>query len=129
MKTPKKTRARGGAAGQSVLAELLPFVILAVAFVGVGVFHVTARVMVVEAGYRLSRLEGEHRALIRENDTLKLELATLKSPARLEKLARADLGMMPPPPGAVYSPSRIKARTPPRELMANTRRPLRAEAK
>lgn len=126
MKTSRKSKGRG-ATGASVVAELLPFVVLAVAFVGVGVFHVTARVMVVEAGYRLSRLETENRAMIRENDTLKLELATLKSPARLEKLAREQLGMTPPPPGAVLSPSRVKARTPPRELMANTRRPTRLE--
>ncbi|MDQ3263919.1 MAG: cell division protein FtsL [Myxococcota bacterium] len=126
MKTSRKSKGRGASAA-GVVAELLPFVVLAVAFVGVGVFHVTARVMVVEAGYRLSRLETENREMIRENDTLKLELATLKSPARMEKLAREQLGMTPPPPGAVLSPSRVKARTPRPELMANTRRPTKLE--
>ena len=65
-------------------------------FAGVGIIHVTSRVLVVDMGYRLSKAEAEERALIRENDRLKLELATLKNPARLEKLAREQLGMAMP---------------------------------
>jgi cell division protein FtsL len=45
----------------------------------------------------LSVLENESRELTRENDRLKLELATLKSPTRLERLAREKLRMAPPP--------------------------------
>ena len=77
----------------SVLLHLLPAVLLLALFAGVGILHVTSRVLVVDMGYRLSQAETEERSLTRENDRLKLELATLKSPARLEKLAREKLGM------------------------------------
>ncbi|WP_257460674.1 cell division protein FtsL [Archangium lipolyticum] len=80
----------------SVLLHLLPAVLLFALFAGVGILHVTSRVLVVDMGYRLSKAESEERALTRENDRLKLELATLKNPARLEKLAREKLGMAMP---------------------------------
>lgn len=95
-----------------VLRHLVPPLFLFLLFAAAGVVHVTSRVMVVDTGYKLSRLEGEQRTLARENAKLRLELATLKSPARLEELARAKLGMAPPPPGSVLTPSRtVAART------------------
>jgi len=90
---------RGSGSGVSVgsvLLHLLPAVLLFALFAGVGILHVTSRVLVVDMGYRLSKAEAEARTLIRENDRLKLELATLKSPARLEKLAREKLSMSMP---------------------------------
>ncbi len=95
---------------KGVLRQLLPPALLFALFAGVGVFHVTARLMVVDSAYKLSRLEQEERRLAQENDKLELERATLKSPARLEKLAREQLGMGPPPPGAVLSPAKARAR-------------------
>ncbi|MBL8934128.1 MAG: cell division protein FtsL, partial [Archangium sp.] len=38
----------------------------------------------------------------RENDQLKLELATLKGPQKLEAVARTKLGMVPPSPALVF---------------------------
>jgi cell division protein FtsL len=66
-----------------------------------GVVHVASRVTVVSSGYEVSQLGHQNRSLMQENDRLKLELATLKSPARLEKLARDKLGMAPVPAGAM----------------------------
>jgi cell division protein FtsL len=86
-----------------VLMHLLPAVLLFGLFAAVGMLHVTSRVLVVDMGYRLSKAESEGRALTRENDRLKLELATLKAPARLEKLAREQLGMAMPAGTAVVS--------------------------
>jgi cell division protein FtsL len=94
-----RATARSGAGGVSVggvLMQLLPAVFLFSLFAGVGILHVTSRVLVVDMGYRLSRAEAEARGLTRENDRLKLELATLKNPARLETLAREKLGMSMP---------------------------------
>ncbi|OJH34220.1 cell division protein FtsL [Cystobacter ferrugineus] len=108
-----------GASVGRVLLHLLPAVFLFALFAGVGILHVTSRVLVVDMGYRLSRAEAEERALTRENDRLKLELATLKNPARLEKLAREKLGMsMPagplvmalPAAGGGKRPARVEAR-------------------
>jgi len=87
----------------AVLVQLLPAALLASLFAAVGVLHVTSRVMVVDAGYTLSSLEAENRALTLEHDRLGLELATLNAPARLEQIARGDLGMAPAPASAVIT--------------------------
>ncbi len=99
-----KPTARGGSASVSqVLMHLLPAVFLFALFAGVGILHVTSRVLVVDMGYRMSRAEAEARTLTRENDRLKLELATLKNPARLERLAREKLGMAMPSGPVVFA--------------------------
>ena len=94
-----KTRTLG-----AMLRTLLPAAALALTFVAAGVVHVTSRVMVVSAGYRLSQLESSSRLLAVDNARLRLELATLKNPARLERFARGKLGMGPPAPFSVLSP-------------------------
>ncbi|NVJ06049.1 cell division protein FtsL [Myxococcus sp. AM001] len=91
-----------------VLLHLLPAVCLFALFAAVGILHVSSRVLVVDMGYRLSREEAESRVLTRENDRLKLELATLKSPGRLERVAREQLNMAMPRGGAVVSLSAEK---------------------
>lgn len=104
MPTPRGS----GVSVTQVLLHLLPAVFLFALFAGVGFLHVTSRVLVVDMGYRLSRAEAEERSLTRENDRLKLELATLKSPARLEKLAREKLGMsMPAGPLVIALPPEL----------------------
>jgi cell division protein FtsL len=101
-RTRQTTRGSGVTLG-GVLLHLLPAVLFFSLFAGVGILHVTSRVLVVDMGYRLSRAEAEGRSLTRENDRLKLELATLKNPARLEKLAREKLGMAMPSGSLVIS--------------------------
>jgi cell division protein FtsL len=76
---------------------------LAAPLAGIGVFHVWSRTRVQAAGYELGRLESEHRQLLAERDRLNLEVATLRSPGRLERFARERLGMAPPAPGAVMA--------------------------
>lgn len=98
--TGERARPRGPSIW-GILGQLLPAAALCLLFVAVGVIHVTSRVMVVDAGYQLSRLEQEGRALTLTHDKLRLELAYLKSPVRLERLAREQLGMGPPPAGGV----------------------------
>ena len=84
-----------------ILWELVPAALLCALFASVGIMHVTSRVMVVRAGYELSKLDQERTELSRERDKLKLELATLKSPSRLEPLARGPLGLIPAPAGRI----------------------------
>ncbi|NOK31772.1 cell division protein FtsL [Corallococcus exercitus] len=98
-----KALSRPSVSVAGVLMHLLPAVMLFTLFAGVGILHVTSRVLVVDMGYRLSNAEGESRSLTRENDRLKLELATLKAPGRLERVAREQLGMAMPKGGAVVS--------------------------
>jgi len=89
-------RTRGVLPFSVIFLELLPAALAIALLAAVGVVHVTSRVLVVKVGYELSRLDQESNLLQRENDQLKLELATLKSPARLEGIARTQLGMAPP---------------------------------
>ena len=57
--------------------------------------HAWVRTRVTERGYELSRLSAEYRALTREHEALQLRAAELRSPQRIEELARARLGMGP----------------------------------
>jgi cell division protein FtsL len=85
-----------------ILWEVLPFVLLWGAMVCLGVAYVSSHVMAVKMGYELSTLEQQNQKLQREHAELKLELTTLKSPMRLEKLAKERGGGMGAPlPGSV----------------------------
>jgi len=84
-----------------IFGEILPAALAVALLASVGVMHVTSRVMVVKMGYALSKLDAQTTDLQREHDALALELATLKSPSRLEALARTKLGMVPPGATAV----------------------------
>jgi cell division protein FtsL len=88
---------------RATASTVLPAIFLCALFAAVGVMHATARLWGVRAGYRLSQLEQEGRKLSREHDRLKLELATLKNPVRLDRLAKEKLGMGPLAPGALIS--------------------------
>ena len=80
-------------------------------FVGVGVFHVTARVMVVDAGYRLSKLEQHNRALIRDGTVGNLLNAT-------PGLTVDGNGVNPTPTMTFSAVAKLPARTP------STRKPM-----
>ncbi len=80
----------------AVLRQLLPALAVCALFAAAGILHAGGRLLVVRAGYKLSDLQAENRVLTRENDRLRLELATLKGPGRLEQVARGELGMAPP---------------------------------
>jgi len=58
--------------------------------------HAWVRTAVTERGYALSRLSAEYRELVRENEGLRIRAAELKSPQRIEDLARTRLHMGPP---------------------------------
>lgn len=87
----------------ALLRGVLPAVLFFSALAGLGILHVTGRVLVVDAGYRLSRLEAEGRELQREHQRLLLERATLTNPQRLEALARTQLSMSAPASGTILT--------------------------
>jgi cell division protein FtsL len=74
---------------------LLP-VFLGLGLVVMALLHVWLRLQVVHLGYVLSTGSKLQSQLQQENRELKLELATLTSPGRLEAMARARLGMIEP---------------------------------
>ncbi|MGH7767921.1 MAG: cell division protein FtsL [Candidatus Binatia bacterium] len=79
---------------------LLPAV-LGVGLVAMALLHVWLRLQVVHLGYILSTMSKLQSQLEQENRELKVELATLTSPGRLEAMARARLGMTEPQRGQV----------------------------
>ena len=66
-----------------------------------GLVHVWLRLQVVHMGYVLSTTTKLQGQLEQENRELKVEVATLTSPERLEAMARRRLGLMSPDKGQV----------------------------
>ena len=74
---------------------------LVLMLIGVVLVHVWLRLQVVHLGYVLSTSSKLQSRLEQENRELKIELATMTSPDRLESLARRRLGLRPPEKGQV----------------------------
>ncbi len=67
-----------------------------VVFTLVSVFHVWSRFKLVELNLRISEASRQLSAAEQEQKCLSLEAASLKSPARIETIAKNDLGMTLP---------------------------------
>ncbi len=74
---------------------------LTLCLIGAVLVHVWLRLQVVHMGYVLSTTSKLQGRLEQENRELKLELATMTSPDRLEALARKRLGLVPPEKGQI----------------------------
>jgi cell division protein FtsL len=64
-------------------------------------------------GYRLEQMQKERAAQEEINRHLRLEIETLKSPARIERLATARLRMIPPGPDDATIVERVMPVAPP----------------
>lgn len=62
----------------------------------VSVFHVWSRVRVMDLNLQVGELRRELKEQEQEQGRLKLEVASLKMPARIETLANGELGMSLP---------------------------------
>jgi cell division protein FtsL len=80
---------------------LVIFILLMLFFIGGSLFYVWSRIQVFQLGYEISNALKEERALTEANKKLRLEIATLKSYARIEKLAVEELRMAKPKPEQV----------------------------
>lgn len=67
----------------------------------VALLHVWTRLEVIRIGYDLSQQTRLHQALLQHNQRLRLELATRKDPATVERIAREKLHMVPPDPSGI----------------------------
>lgn len=65
-------------------------------FIGELFFYTWCRVQCIQMGYDISEEVEEQRSLTSLHQNLKIELARLKSPARIEKIARQRLGLLAP---------------------------------
>ena len=94
MVTPGKVKARGRARG------FLTSCIIA-AFIAGSLFYVWSRVLVINLGYDLSQAMDVQWNLVQDNKKLHIEIATLKSLARIERIAQDELDMEKPIPGQI----------------------------
>ncbi|MGA6992568.1 MAG: cell division protein FtsL [Candidatus Deferrimicrobiaceae bacterium] len=69
---------------------------LAILFLAVALFNVWLSGMCYRIGYGVSVAREENQVLQNEQALLKTEILTLKSPARIEAIARGQLGMVDP---------------------------------
>ena len=71
------------------------FVALFLVLLGTGLFNVWLSGQCIRTGYRVSAALEEKRTLQKEQEVLRLEALALKSPARINAIARNDLHMVP----------------------------------
>ncbi len=104
----KKKPAAKAPSGPSVRAVLpkswWAWSLVLVILVTGAILHVHARLQEVHLGYHLSEAARENRTLLVERRKLQVEVATLRSPRRLRKLASEKLGLMEPRPEQIIRP-------------------------
>ena len=81
--------------------RILPMLVFIALLMGVALFYVWSRLAVVNLEYNISSLEVQVHHLQHESQRLRLEAASLRSPARIEDFARKKLGLRPPTPEQV----------------------------
>ena len=91
MKKPKKRKQRNP---KVIIACLL----LMFAFIAELLFYTWCRVQYVRVKYEITEQTNRIRKLSAMQDNLKIELARLKSPQRIAKIARTQLGLVTPTP-------------------------------
>jgi cell division protein FtsL len=69
------------------------FLFLALVFI-ISIFYVWSRTELVRLEYEISRMERKLRDLKQDERCMQLEIASLRSPQRIEEVARNDLGMV-----------------------------------
>ena len=77
-------------------SRLLFFALLMLFLITSSLFFVWSRIQVIQLGYELSNALKEGRSLAERNKRLRVEIATLKSYGRIEKVAEQELGMSKP---------------------------------
>ena len=63
---------------------------------GLALFFVWSRLQVMNLEYEIASLGNEMAQLQREGQTLRIEVASLENPSRIERLARQKLGLQRP---------------------------------
>jgi cell division protein FtsL len=70
--------------------------VVAAGFIGCSLFYVWSHHQIISLGYEISQASGEEQQLLEENKKLRLELAALKAPSRIERMAQQKLGFVTP---------------------------------
>lgn len=83
--------------------RLLPALIYTALLLAVSLFFVWSRLQVTHLEYDISSLEGQVRVARQETRQLQVEAASLRSPERIERIARTDLGLRLPTPEQIVT--------------------------
>jgi len=78
------------------LNKTLLLIIFMTMFLAELLFYTWCRVQCTGAGYEISSATKHHQDLITLQNNLKVELARLKSPERIAKIAKNQLGLITP---------------------------------
>jgi cell division protein FtsL len=77
--------------------DLFPYLMVVMVLLTlVSIFHVWSRVKVVDMNLKIAEINRDIREQEQEHNRLKLEVASLRTPARIEALAKGELGMALP---------------------------------
>jgi cell division protein FtsL len=82
-------------------AGLKGAVLLGGILLGGVIFYVWLQVQIVNLSYDLSRSQKQRKELVEINKKLRIQLANLKAPDRIEQIALNQLGLRPPQRGQV----------------------------
>lgn len=77
------------------------FLTVAAVMLSCALFYVWTRHQVTTWGYKISEAADQQNALRQTNRELRLETASLRSPRRVEKIARKELGLDFAKPGQI----------------------------
>jgi cell division protein FtsL len=80
---------------------LVFFTLLLFLLMGGSLFYVWSRIQVIQLGYEISCALKEGRGLTETNKKLRVEIASLKSYARIERMATEESKMAKPRPDQV----------------------------
>ncbi len=92
-----------------ILKHILSLVLIPAIIIFCIFFYTWQRVQILRMGYAIEKLENQKAEAILQNKQLRIELAALKSPANLERMAEQRLGMVRPKAGQVIFLSPRKA--------------------
>ena len=92
---------RNGKRNLSKPRLLLFFTLPLLFLIGGSLFYVWSRIQVIQLGYEISNALKEGRGLTETSKKLRIEIAALKSYARIERIATEELGMTKPKPDQV----------------------------
>lgn len=74
-------------------------IILLAIFVPGVLFYIWVHFQMVSLSYDIARAQKQKRELMEINKKLRIQLASLKSPERIERIALTKLGLKPPEKG------------------------------
>ena len=83
--------------------RIFPMLLFIALMLAVALFYVWSRLQVTNLEYSISSFEGRLRNLQQESRSLQVEVASLRSPQRIEQVAQQKLGLHLPKPEQVIT--------------------------